>query len=63
MSNPETLVQEIPTPKLMTARTCQMSGSQGKADGLKLHKILRKTTNPSSLRSKKCPKSLTRAQE
>jgi hypothetical protein len=50
---PKALVQETPTPELMAARTCQMSGSERKDGVLKLHKILRKTTNASGLPGKK----------
>jgi hypothetical protein len=42
MDNPETSIQEAPTPELATARTCQISGSQRKTEVLKLHRILRK---------------------
>jgi hypothetical protein len=57
MDNPEKSVHETPTPELMTAPNCQISGSQRKAEVLKLHKILRKTTNASGLPSKNWPKS------
>jgi hypothetical protein len=56
-------LQETPTPESMTARNCHISDSQRKADVLKIHKILRKTTNSSCLASKNWPKSLTGAQE
>jgi hypothetical protein len=46
---PKAPAQEAPTPELMTARTCQISYSQRKDENLKLHKILRKTTNASGL--------------
>jgi hypothetical protein len=36
MDNPDTSVQEITTPELMTAQTYQISGSQRKAEVLKL---------------------------
>jgi hypothetical protein len=54
------LVKEIPTPKLMTGQTCQISGSQRKAKVFKLHKILRKMTNASG---KNWSKSPTRVQK
>jgi hypothetical protein len=40
MDNPESVVQDSPTPELMTAWTCQISGSQRKPGVLKLHKTL-----------------------
>jgi hypothetical protein len=54
---------QVTSPELMTARTCQISGSEKKAEVSKLHKILRKTTNVSDLRSKNWPNSPTRVQE
>jgi hypothetical protein len=56
-------IQETPTPELVTARTFQISGPQIKAEALKLHKILRKTTNASGLPSKNWPKSPTGVHE
>jgi hypothetical protein len=58
MDNPETSVQEATTPELMAARTCQISGSQRKAEVLKLHKILRKQPTVQDLPGKNGPKSL-----
>jgi hypothetical protein len=60
---PKESVQETPTPELMTARTCQVSGSQRTAEDLKLHRILRKATNSSGLPSKNCSNLPTTVQE
>lgn len=48
MENLETSVRGTPTPELTTSGTCQISRSQSKAEVLKLHRIVRKTTNSSS---------------
>jgi hypothetical protein len=63
MDIPKASVQETPTPELTTARTCQISSSQRKAEVLGLHKILRKMTNVPGLPSKNWPKSSTRVQQ
>jgi hypothetical protein len=52
----KTSVEETAILELMTARTCQISDYQRKAEVLKLHEILSKTTHASGLPSKNWPK-------